>query len=82
MCTVLYNTVYDRLRPYTESVTIDLGCSQLVDAQKLIDSIRKMILDIQRRFESKSGTTSNEVSTEECEPLNIDLDVVQRTSTD
>jgi hypothetical protein len=41
-----------------------------------------MILDIQRRFESKSGTTSNEVSTEECEPLNIDLDVVQRTSTD
>jgi hypothetical protein len=23
--TVIYDTVYDRLRPYTESVTIDLG---------------------------------------------------------
>jgi hypothetical protein len=25
MYTVVYGTVYDRLRPYTESVTIDLG---------------------------------------------------------
>ncbi len=28
MYTVVYDTVYDRLRPYTESVTVDLGMDQ------------------------------------------------------
>jgi hypothetical protein len=27
MYTFVYDTVYDRLRPYTESVTVDLGCN-------------------------------------------------------
>ena len=29
MYTVVYDTVYDRLRPYTEFVTVDLGNSKI-----------------------------------------------------
>ncbi len=31
--TVVYDTVYDRLRPYTESVTVDLG-GQLINVKR------------------------------------------------
>jgi hypothetical protein len=40
MDTVVYDTVYDRLRPYTESVTIDLGVGKsfLILSNKILYS--------------------------------------------
>ncbi len=44
MYTVVYDTVYDRLRPYTESVTVDLGIHDLWKTKSFyssFDEVRK-----------------------------------------